>query len=276
MTGKRTLSAAVMLGLFFISLFVEQLHWLLLVVIVVFGVMCLFEIAEMIRAKSLRFPYVIALPFVLILVSDGCWANLRHGLPILAALIVVLLAYRVLCSDYQNLAAEVGAAFLATVYIGLPMGMAMALSQVTHSGDEPIGHWLLTYQVCVVFGGDTAAYFVGRRWGRRPFFPKLSPKKTIEGAVASVVVSVAAALVLTLAVPGLRQFFGLKHGLVLGAIMGVMAPLGDLAESAFKRDAGRKDSGNDFTGHGGFLDILDAVLFGLPIQFCYIQLFIQA
>jgi len=272
MTRKRILSAAVLLGLFFLSLGFDRLRWLLAVMIVVFGVLCLLEIGQLISAKNLRFPYPLCLLFLIALGADGYFAGLRHGLAIFAGSVIILLTWRVLRCDYGNLAAELGSALLATVYVGLPMGAAAALSRMTDPTGAPIGSALLIYQTAVVFGGDSAAYFFGRHYGKRPFFPTISPKKTIEGAAASVVVSVILAAIVTLLFPSLRQFFGFRHGLLLGLILGLMAPLGDLAESAFKRDAGRKDSGSDFTGHGGFLDIFDALLFGLPIQFFYIQL----
>jgi len=274
MTPRRTASAAIMFGVFFLGLLVQKFYWLLPVLIYAAGVMCLIELEQLVRLKSLRFPLAFCLIFTLALMADGFWSGLDHGMYILVGATILLLTHRVLVSDYQNLAGEVGAALLATAYIGLPMGMAAAMSPLARTDMAPFGKLLLLYQLAVVFGGDTAAYFIGRKWGKHRFFPKISPRKTIEGAVASVTVSLLLAFVVTASFPTLRQFFGgWHHGLILGLVLGVMAPLGDLAESAFKRDAGRKDSGHDFTGHGGFLDIFDALLFGLPIQFCYIQLF---
>jgi len=272
MTRKRILSAAVMLGLFLASLQFERLWWLLPALIIAFGVLCLSEMALLIEAKNLRFPFPLCLIGVLVLGWDGYVAGLRHGAAIVAGSMILLLFYRVWLSDYGNVAAEVGSALLAIAYIGLPMGMAAALSQMTDASGAVIGKCLLAYQAAVVFGGDSAAYFVGRHFGRTPFFTRISPKKTVEGAVACVVGSIVIAAIVILLAPSLKQFLGVRHGLLLGAILGVMSPFGDLAESVFKRDAGRKDSGFDFTGHGGFLDIFDALLFGLPIQFCYIQL----
>jgi len=276
MTLQRLYPALVMLSLFFLWVFIKPLSWLLAVLVVVFGLVCLSELGRLIRTRSLRFPYPFVAAFALLLLYDGWRWQLAHGLYILIVSIVLLLTYRVLASDFRNIAAETGAALLALAYIGLPMGMAVALGESTGRGGEALGKWNLIFQASVVFGGDIAAYFVGRNWGKRRFFPKLSPNKTLEGAGASVAVSIAFALLLVLAVPTLRRFYGLGHGLILGALLGVAAPLGDLAESAFKRDAGEKDSGHVLSGHGGFLDVFDAILFGLPIQFCYVQLVLAA
>ncbi|KPL08031.1 hypothetical protein AMJ85_09000 [candidate division BRC1 bacterium SM23_51] len=269
---QRALWAALMLGLFLVSVLFERLHWLVTVLAIVFGALCLVEIGKLIRARSLRFPYPLCFVFALLLVADGQVAGLSDGLHILTGFVVVALTYRVLRSDYKNLAAEVGANLLATAYIGLPMAMAVAMMQMVDEAGSPIGKYHLLFQVLVVFTGDSAAYFVGRSWGKRPFFPRLSPMKKAEGAAASVIVSVAVALVLIIVFGPIRQFYGVGHGLLLGLLLGAAAPLGDLAESAFKRDAGQKDSASYLKGHGGFLDVFDAVLFGLPVQFCYIQL----
>lgn len=272
MTSQRTLSAGLMLGLFLVSILVSPLHLLLPVLAITFGALCLYEITQLIRLRSLRISYPLCLLATVLLVTDGQMAELSHALHILAGFVIIALSYRVLRSDYQNLAAEVGSALLAIAYIGLPMAMAVALMQMTDAEGVAIGSYHLLFQVLVVFSGDSSAYFVGRSWGKRPFFPRLSPKKTAEGAAASVVVSVAVALVLTGLFQPLRESYGFRHGLLLGLLLGVAAPLGDLAESAFKRDAGQKDSSRSLKGHGGFLDVFDAILFGLPVQFCYIQL----
>ena len=269
---RRLLTAAIMLAMFFAALYFDPLRWLAPVLIGACGVLCLFEIGQLICLKNCRFPYLLCFVFLFFFLADGYLAGLRHALPILSGLIIMLLTWRVLICDYQNLAAEVGAAFLATVYIGLPMGMATALCRVTDSSGAPIGMPLMFYQAAVIFCGDTAAFLVGSRWGKRPFFPRISPRKTLEGAAAALATSVAVAVFVTLLLPSLRTFFGFCHGALLGLILGLMAPFGDLAESAFKRDANRKDSGSDLTGHGGFLDMFDSMLFGLPIQFFYIQL----
>jgi len=265
-----------MIGLFFSSLQFALLRWLLPVLILTFGVLCALEIGQLIRLKNLRFPYPLCFIFILLLLGDGYLAGLRHGALLLVGAVIFLLSDRVLRGDLQNVAAEVGSGLLATGYIGLPMGMAAAMSQMNDATGAPIGKYLIFYQAAVIACGDSAAYLVGTRWGRTPFFTKISPKKTVEGAVACVVVSVIVAILMTLLAPALRGYFGFRHGLALGVILGLVAPLGDLAESAFKRDAGRKDSTiYDFTGHGGFLDMFDAFLFGLPVQFCYIQLVLE-
>jgi phosphatidate cytidylyltransferase len=126
--------------------------------------------------------------------------------------------------------------------------------------------WTL-FALVVTWCCDSAAYFGGRAFGRRPFFKAISPKKTAEGAVAGLV---GAALVGVLAAPLLGLHWA--AGLSLGTVCGVACEAGDLAESLLKRAAGAKDSGTLFPGHGGVLDRIDSLLFVVVIAWFGSQL----
>lgn len=104
---------------------------------------------------------------------------------------------------------------------------------------------------------DTAAFFVGRLFGRRRMAPRISPKKTMEGAVGGLVGSVLFALVVKMYSPWLP----IREAAILGAVIGVVGQWGDLFESMVKRDLKRKDSGRLLPGHGGVLDRFDSLLF---------------
>ncbi|MCX8036682.1 MAG: phosphatidate cytidylyltransferase [Candidatus Sumerlaeia bacterium] len=275
MKGKlahRTLTAAVFLSFFFLSFHVRGLEWLFAVLVGLFGVMCVIELGRLLCALRFRFPFALCLAAVLLLLYDGFASRLSHAVPILAGTLIVLLSDRVRRSDLERMACEVSTAFLAVVYVGLPTGMAAALSQMHDPvSQQAVGEGLLLFVMGIAFCGDTAAYLVGSRWGKTPFFPTISPKKTFEGFVAGLIVSFLLAVLALAVLPTLRGFLGWGHGLILGAVLSVMVPLGDLAESLFKREAGWKNSGGELTGHGGFLDMFDSLLFCLPVQFCYVQ-----
>jgi phosphatidate cytidylyltransferase len=129
-------------------------------------------------------------------------------------------------------------------------------------------HWLM-YALLLNWAGDSGAYFVGRKYGRHKLASRVSPKKSWEGAVASVATSVLiAGAYLVRAVPGVS----VVTAIALTAVANAAGQLGDLAESAMKRGAGVKDSGTMLPGHGGFLDRVDSTLFAMPVIYAYLRL----
>jgi phosphatidate cytidylyltransferase len=131
---------------------------------------------------------------------------------------------------------------------------------------DPGGTGLLGGVVICAVGSDVAAYFVGRSMGRTPLLPHISPNKTMEGVVGGAVAAIVlGALVGTALHPWADK--GLGAGLVLGILVAILAPLGDLVASLIKRDLGLKDFGAFLPGHGGILDRFDAILFCLPAAY---------
>ena len=129
-------------------------------------------------------------------------------------------------------------------------------------------HWLM-YGLMLNWAGDTGAYFIGRPFGKHKLAPRVSPKKSWEGSIASVITSVLlAGAYLLHFVPSVP----LWHVVLLTVGANVAGQLGDLAESAMKRGAGVKDSGSILPGHGGFLDRVDSSLFALPLIYAYLRL----
>ena len=146
------------------------------------------------------------------------------------------------------------------VYVGWLLGYAIWLHR------RPDGPGLVLFLVGVTWTGESAAYVVGSAMGRHRMAPLLSPGKTVEGAVAQIVVSVAAALVLgPWLVPGCSTIGAAGAGMALG----VIGQVGDLAESAIKRSIGTKDTGSLIPGHGGMLDRIDSLLFNAPALYFY-------
>ena len=122
------------------------------------------------------------------------------------------------------------------------------------------------------WGGDTAAYFAGRLFGKRKLYPAISPKKTIEGALGGVFGGIAVAFVVKL-IFGFES--GAFHLLVLGSLAACMGIFGDLVASLVKRSTGTKDSSHLIPGHGGVLDRFDGVMFAAPAVYTYVILFLS-
>lgn len=142
--------------------------------------------------------------------------------------------------------------------------------QALGAPDLGSGAWWLLTAFLLVWLCDTAAYFVGRRWGRHKMSPAVSPKKSWEGAAAGFLTSTGVALGL---VPLLGLPLSYPAAALLGALVGVVGQVGDLAESLLKRQVGVKDSGTLIPGHGGMLDRADSLLFVVPVVYYLLQLF---
>lgn len=130
-------------------------------------------------------------------------------------------------------------------------------------------HWTLLFFL-IVWAGDTLAYFVGKKIGKRKLYPEISPKKTIEGAVGGLFSGVFVAVVYKLLFFGQLSWLG---SIVIPIWVGAFAQVGDLCESFLKRAYGKKDSGEILPGHGGFLDRFDGVVFSLPVMYACARLF---
>ena len=125
---------------------------------------------------------------------------------------------------------------------------------------------MLCIAVCV-WSTDTFAYFAGKAIGKHKLAPKLSPGKTIEGFVGGFIGAMAAGALFA-------HWIGLTwtNGIVIGAISGLIGPLGDLFESGLKRELGLKDFGTIMPGHGGVLDRFDSLMFVAPVAYLYLAL----
>jgi len=167
------------------------------------------------------------------------------------------------------------------IYLAVPLGCLVQLRE------QWAGAFLVFYLLLVVWAGDIFAFFVGRSMGRMLMSPRISPKKTWEGALASLAASVVVGTLLFDHARQISEFFlrlDLIHQrdgifsletppllpiMLLSAGINIAAQLGDLVESLIKRGAGVKDSGGLLPGHGGMLDRIDALLFAAPVMWYY-------
>lgn len=198
---------------------------------------------------------------------------------ILAPFLFLTLAMRrpQLSSGYPAAAASA----FAFAYIVLPMTLLVEIRQMSAGAI-----WVI-YTLLVVWAGDIFAYFVGKSIGRHLMSPEVSPKKTWEGAIASVVASVIIGTLWFQHSPGISAallgvgLIGRRDGVfaleqpallpivVLSVVVNLAAQFGDLVESLIKRGANVKDSGSILPGHGGMLDRIDAMLFAVPVVWAY-------
>lgn len=127
--------------------------------------------------------------------------------------------------------------------------------------------WMIVFMIAVVWVFDSASYFAGRAFGRHPFFPSVSPKKTIEGFAGGI----AGAVVTGIAAGGIIDSGGIIHFVILSVIIAFAGQAGDLSESIIKREMGIKDSSSIIPGHGGILDRFDSLFFAAPAVYLYLK-----
>ncbi|MDX8406320.1 MAG: phosphatidate cytidylyltransferase [Mariprofundus sp.] len=149
--------------------------------------------------------------------------------------------------------------FVAAIWLLFWLYMFAVAVAVTHTSEQ--GQALIIGACLAVWGSDVAAYFAGRKFGKRKLCPSISPGKSIEGGIAGLVTGVSVAM-------GCWMYWhvmGLLPALLLAVVVVLAGMLGDLSESAVKRSIGAKDSGKMLPGHGGILDRVDAMIMALPV-----------
>jgi phosphatidate cytidylyltransferase len=289
---KRIATAVVLIPLVLLLVLKAPLYVLALVA----GGIALLAVAEFLKLVthygvqplgSATYAFV-ALFFVFVIVASTNRTPLiettaiLYGLALAAALApFVFLTIATRRADLASGYPAAAASTFAFAYIAVPMALLVAIRQ------QPAGAIWTIYTLLAVWAGDIFAYFVGKSLGRRRMSPRVSPKKTWEGAVASILASVivgtlwiqhapgiSAALLRTGLIDRRDGMWGLEQPhlwpiILLSAVVNLAAQLGDLVESLIKRGAGVKDSGTILPGHGGMLDRIDAMLFAVPVVWAY-------
>lgn len=227
--------------------------WIFAAGILLLGWVCLHELFRM--YEPVRPVKLAGFAVLAGLAAAALWGDERQVLLALAASVplVFLVGMAMPRADGTALTPGMAVTLLAVVWVGLAVAHAVLLRELPHGGGIVVDVLVGT------FVGDTGAYLGGRWFGTRRLAPQISPNKTVEGLI----VGFLTAVLFTWAA-GLYQDW-LSHGqaVLLGVAVGATAPLGDLFESAVKRDAGAKDAGSLFGAHGGALDRLDAAFFTL-------------
>lgn len=194
------------------------------------------------------------------LVLAALYGDQFQVLLVFAAAVPVTFVLSLLRPRRENISWAMAATLFGVAWIGLALAHAVLLRELDHGG-------ALVVDVLIgTFVGDTAAYFGGRAYGRHKLAPRLSPNKTVEGLVAGILGGTFAFWLFAVSYQDYFDGKGLE-ALVIGAAVAIAAPLGDLFESAIKRDLDVKDSGRFFGAHGGVLDRLDAVLFTVVVGY---------
>jgi phosphatidate cytidylyltransferase len=278
--AKRVAVAAVgiplVLGLVYLG------EWFLAVPLAALAALAVLELCRLAESKGVRPFRWLGAPSAAALVLLANWQpTFRTMAPWALAGLGTLAAVAVVSSVFLRASEERPlAATAVTLFGAVYAGLALATVPLLHSlpvgrgwvsagGSAWSGVLVLALPLAATWTGDSAAYFAGSAWGKRKLAPTISPNKSWVGFWAALFGAGAAAVAWLLVagpkLPGLT--LGPGAAAVVGVLLGLGAVVGDLAESLFKREAGVKDSGTFFPGHGGVLDRLDALFVTLPLAY---------
>ncbi len=204
------------------------------------------------------------------------WGSLWQRIPevILALAFFSLFVYYAF--NEKSPIINISTTFLGVVYIGIPFGLVIrAMYFFQFDGGEDFhyqGSWWIIYLIAVTKSADMGGYFIGRLFGRKKLAHRLSPNKTLEGAIGGLASSILMSLLVCYIGRRFDAFGGFTYSASIwfGLIVGFIGQLGDLAESMLKRDADVKDS-NTIPGVGGVLDMSDSILFTSPVIFLFLR-----
>jgi phosphatidate cytidylyltransferase len=265
--GGSDLAARVLVALIAIPiaiLLVWQGGEVLALGLAVLGVIALGELYTLM--ERVRPPALAGFLTLVALLAAALYGEQRHVLMVLAAAFPVTFFLALARPRRANVSWAIAVTLFGVLWIGLPMVHAIWLRDLSIEQDGRTivtGMGLLFDVLIATFVGDTFAYFVGRAYGRSQFAPLISPNKTLEGLIGGVVGGTMAFWCAGLYQDWLTGW----DALVIGFLVAITAPLGDLFESLVKRDLEVKDTGSLFGAHGGVLDRLDAVLFTVVVAY---------
>ncbi len=264
----RVLATIVFIPCFVIITLRGGYHFLALIDIVIF--IGLREFYSMMTAKGLR-PYRtigivsgLALSWY-VYFRNGVYANLFLTVGLLAIMTLELTR-----REGKNAIYHVATTMFGVFYVAYLSSHLILLRElpVVAGLDYAMGSSFVFLVFLVTWAGDSGAYIVGSAFGRRPLLPRVSSKKTVEGAIGGTTFAIAGAIVARYTFAGYLDFV---QALILGAAAGTIGQVGDLFESLIKRDADVKDTSGLIPGHGGVLDRFDGLLFTAPLLYYYLK-----
>ncbi|MDT0559326.1 phosphatidate cytidylyltransferase [Ichthyenterobacterium sp. W332] len=262
----RALSGTVYVGLLLLAL---KWQYALLSVFFFFGLVCLAEFKKLIELKSL-IPYFV---FSLLFIVFGLWKTIfghTNGFSeaIQILLVITIFVLLILIKDLfseKTIPLFASKRFIITTFYLSSGFVFLILIANFNSVFSPL---LLLGAFILVWVNDTFAYLIGKNFGRQKLFPRISPKKTVEGFLGGLFF----ACIASYFIAQFTNTLNFTSWLVLGIIISVFGTLGDLIESKFKRQANVKDSGVIMPGHGGLLDRLDSIIFAAPFIYLFLKL----
>lgn len=288
---KRLITAGVAVPVLIVLFLIGGIPFFLLIFLV--SVAGLIEMERILRARgySVNRALLITLAF---LVHLSAYINRYYekeaGIIIYLCVLVfscwVILLFILLKGDISDSIRRAALLLYTHLYINFPLSTAILLRNfevnslkvmnLSIKAGEKVGTLFLFFVIAVTFLNDTGAYFTGRKFGKTALAPRISPKKSVEGATGGIITGVITGLFIKFldsTIFNIIPDFSYIHIIILGFSLGVAGIAGDLFESMMKRDAELKDAGGLLPGHGGILDRLDSLSFTIPLTYFYVKIF---
>ncbi|MDA3859999.1 MAG: phosphatidate cytidylyltransferase [Melioribacteraceae bacterium] len=241
-----------------------------LIFTLVIGLVSFYEFSTMVKNKNIFVCNLIGFISVALIISNAYFHLFQLDVFLLSAIPLLLLIelFRNKESAINNLSATLLGIFYAGFFSATLIGIREFYVDVPLSYTN--GGFIIITIFITLWMTDSAAYFIGSAIGKNKLFPRVSPNKSWEGAIAGFVFAIITLVVLKIF---LLNFLNWVDIIAFGVIIGIFGQVGDLIESLIKRDAGVKDSSNIIPGHGGIFDRFDSLLFSAPIIYLYLVLF---
>ena len=257
----RALSGAIYIALLLLTLYNQTA---LSILLLVFGFICLLEFNKLQNIKSvISFTiYILLYGFFVLgetIIKDIKGINTYSQILLVLTIITQLYLVFKLFANKKFMLKDFGKNWVTTFYISSAFVFLMLIANfyTLYNPNILLGSFIL------IWVSDTFAYLIGKNFGRLKIFPKISPKKTLEGYLGGIIFTIIASYF----VSKYSYTLGLRYWLILAVIISISGAIGDLVESKFKRQVNVKDSGVIMPGHGGLLDRLDSMIFAAPFIF---------
>ena len=268
MNKNRLITSSIMIAAVWAAIVYD---WLFMTFILVLTTAGLYEFFYLIKKKGIPiYSYTGILVGILIPISTFFRFEPTKGWELFFIVLVLLMIFLMQFMRKENINAIVGISttLFGVLYVSWFLSFLIKIRYLLPGWE---GIHLVSFIIVVTKLGDIGALLVGSQWGRHPLFPRVSPKKTIEGSIGSFIFSIIGAIVCQSWLPE-EISFNLVDIILIGAFFGgFLGQLGDMSESLIKRDCNVKDSGKALPGLGGVLDVIDSMLFSAPAFYFFIS-----
>ena len=230
------------------------------------------EFTQLAKNKNVSANYILGALTIFIIVINVYFKFAEFSALLIVSSIIILI-YE-LFRNRNSAILNLGGTFLGILYIGLFSSTILIIREFFADSEMlyPEGGYLIISIMVSIWVCDSAAFFLGSAFGKHKLFPRVSPNKSWEGAIAGFIFAI---ITMIAAKATVLDILTLTDVIIIGTIVGVIGQIGDLVESLIKRDAGVKDSSALIPGHGGIFDRFDSLFLTAPAVYCYLHFFIR-